>query len=161
MDVIHTALWVEEIDRTLAFYRDALGLEPTDEFVGGDGSTNVFLAGDDGTELQFKYYADRPNDPIEPSGFAHVALGVDDTDATVERLVEATGCEVRRGPLDSAGADARVAFVEDPDGYVVELVGPLPERGGYDSAYGAMASRRSSGSAVARSPSTGTQARCS
>ena len=125
MDVIHAALWVEDIDRTLAFYRDALGLAETDEFVGGDGATNVYLAGGDGAELQFKHYADRPNAPVEPAGIDHVALRVDDTDGTVERLVAETGCPVRRGPLTSEGANARVAFVEDPDGYGVELVEPL------------------------------------
>ena len=125
MDVIHAALRVEDIDRTLAFYRDALGLSVTNEFVGGDGATNVYLAGGGDAELQFKYYADQPNPPVEPSGIDHVALRVEDTDATVERLVEATGCRVLRGPLTSEGANARVAFVEDPDGYGVELVEPL------------------------------------
>jgi lactoylglutathione lyase len=122
MRVIHTALWVADIDRTLEFYVDGLGLERTNEFVGGDGATNCYLAGDDGTELQFKYHADEPGAPVEPAGIDHVAVEVDDTDAELERLVEETGCPVRRGPLTSEGANARVAFIEDPDGYGVELV---------------------------------------
>ncbi len=125
MDVIHAALRVEDIDRTLAFYRDALGLTVTNEFVGGDGATNVYLAGEGGAELQFKYHADGPNPPVEPAGIDHVALEVDDTDAEVERLVEETDCRLLRGPLTSEGANARVAFIEDPDGYGVELVEPL------------------------------------
>lgn len=121
MDVIHSALWVSDLDRTLSFYVDELGLEKTNEFVSGDGATNVFLAGDDGIEIQFKYEPDHEVNP-DSSGFDHLALAVDDTDATVERLVDELGCTLRRGPLDSEGADARVAFIEDPEGYGIELV---------------------------------------
>ncbi|GAB7020744.1 VOC family protein [Halostagnicola bangensis] len=119
MDVIHSALWVSDIDETLSFYVDSLGLEKTREFESGEGARNVFVAGDSDTEIQFKSHPDR-----EPSsdGFDHVAIEVDDTDAEVERLVEETGCRVRRGPLTSDGANARVAFIEDPDGYGIELV---------------------------------------
>lgn len=120
MDVIHSALWVSDIEETLAFYVDALGLEKTLEFEGGDGATNVYVAGDDGMEIQFKH--DPEVEPPSPSGFDHVAVAVEDTDAELERLVEETGCPVRRGPLTSEGANARVAFIEDPDGYGIELV---------------------------------------
>lgn len=120
MDVIHSAIWVSDIEETLAFYVDALGLEKTREFEGGDGARNVFVAGSTGTEIQFKYDPNRRS--LEPSGFDHVAVAVDDTDAELDRLVEKTGCTVRRGPLTSDGANARVAFIEDPDGYGVELV---------------------------------------
>lgn len=122
MQVIHHAVWVADIDRTLAFYVDGLGLHETRRFVSGDGATNVFVAGDDAVEIQFKFHADGDGGPVEPSGFDHVAVAVDDTDAEVERLVAETGCRLRRGPLDSDGANARVAFLEDPDGYGVELV---------------------------------------
>lgn len=120
MDVIHSAIWVSDIEETLAFYIDALGLEKTREFESGDGARNVYVAGSSETEIQFKYDPDRRLP--EPAGFDHVAVAVDDTDAELDRLVETTGCTVRRGPLTSDGANARVAFIEDPDGYGVELV---------------------------------------
>lgn len=123
MDVIHSAVWVSNLEETLSFYVDALGLEKTREFEGGDGAMNVYVAGDGDTEIQFKHHPDR--EPPEPSGFDHVAIAVDDTDAEVERLVEETGCTVRRGPLTSDGANARVAFIEDPDGYGIELLAEL------------------------------------
>jgi lactoylglutathione lyase len=122
MRVLHPAIWVSDIDRTLDFYVDGLGLSKTREFVGGDGATNVYVAGDDGVEIQFKYHADGAGESFEPGAYDHVAIAVEDTDAQVERLVEETGCTVRRGPLTSEGANARVAFIEDPDGYGVELV---------------------------------------
>ncbi|RJT05488.1 VOC family protein [Halococcus sp. IIIV-5B] len=120
MDVIHSAVWVSDIDETLAFYTDALDLEKTREFESGEGARNVFVAGEGDTEIQFKYLPDR--DAPEPAGYDHVAIAVEDTDATVERLVAETDCTLNRGPLDSEGANARVAFIEDPDGYGIELV---------------------------------------
>jgi lactoylglutathione lyase len=120
MDVLHSAIWVSDIDETLSFYVDALGLEKTNEFESGDGAKNVYVAGESDTEIQFKYDPDREDQ--ESVGFDHVAVEVDDTDAEVERLIEETGCTLRRGPLTSEGANARVAFIEDPDGYGVELV---------------------------------------
>jgi lactoylglutathione lyase len=125
MRVLHPAIWVSDIDRTLDFYVDGLGLTKTREFVGGDGATNVYVAGDDGVEIQFKHQADGGERSYQPGAYDHVAVAVDDTDAEVERLVEETGCPVRRGPLTSDGANARIAFIEDPDGYGVELIEEL------------------------------------
>jgi lactoylglutathione lyase len=120
MDVLHSAIWVSDIDETLAFYTDALGLEKTREFESGDGARNVFVAGESDTEIQFKYDPDR--EVSDDTAYDHAAIAVDDTDAEVERLVEETGCTLRRGPLTSEGANARVAFIEDPDGHGIELV---------------------------------------
>lgn len=120
MDVLHSAIWVSDINETLSFYVDALGLKKTNEFESGDGAKNIYVAGESDTEIQFKY--DPGREVQEATGFDHVAVAVDDTDAEVERLIEETGCTLRRGPLTSEGANARVAFIEDPDGYGVELV---------------------------------------
>lgn len=120
MDVIHTAVWVSDLERTLEFYVDSMGLERTREFESGDGATNVFVAGESGVEIQFKYKQGREFRP--PAGFDHIAIAVDDTDAEVDRLVEDVGATLRRGPLTTAATGTRVAFIEDPDGYGVELV---------------------------------------
>jgi lactoylglutathione lyase len=125
MDIIHSALWVSDVEETLEFYVDGLGLEQTWEFEGGDGARNVYVAGEGDTEIQFKHHPDREPPSPDPSDFDHVAVTVEDTDAEFERLVDETGCPVRRGPLTAESANARVAFVEDPDGYGVELVEQL------------------------------------
>lgn len=120
MEVLHSALWVSDLERTLEFYVDTLGLEKTHEFTSGDGATNVYVAGEHGTEIQFKHDPDR--DTPSADGFDHIALTVDDTDAEVERLVEGGACTLRRGPLTSDAVDARIAFIEDPEGYGIELI---------------------------------------
>lgn len=120
MDLIHAAIWVSDVDETVAFYRDGLGLDHNWEFTGDDGVRNVYLGGADG-EIQFKY--DPDGEPPSPDGgLDHLAVGVDDTDAVFDRLRERTDCPVVEPPTTMAEIGRRVAFVEDPDGYVVELV---------------------------------------
>jgi lactoylglutathione lyase len=122
MRLIHTALDVSDVDATLDFY-GTLGLEFTHEFT-LDGVRNVYVGGGDGLELQFKYDAER-DAPVEPAGVDHVAVEVDDVDAEFDRIVGETDCPVVYEPMTIEEANARAAFVEDPDGYVVELVAPL------------------------------------
>ena len=122
-DVIHTALWVSDIDETIDFYVEGLGLDRNWSFE-SDGIENVYVGGSDG-EFQFKHDpdGDRPTGP--GGGFAHVAVGVESTDDAFERLVERRDPPVEEEPMTMDDIGVRVAFVEDPDGYVVELVEEL------------------------------------
>ena len=123
MDVIHTALWVSDIERTREFYVDALGLTENWSFTGDDGVENVYIGGDN-AEFQFKYDPEGGPD-IDSGTMAHVAVGVDSTDETVERLGERVDPPIETAPTTMDDLGLRVAFVEDPDGYVVELVEEL------------------------------------
>ncbi|WP_222917233.1 VOC family protein [Natrinema sp. SYSU A 869] len=123
MDVIHTALWVSDIERTREFYLDGLGLEENWSFTADDGVENVYIGGENG-EFQFKYDPDGGPE-IDSGTMAHVAVGVDSTDETFERLAEREAPPVQTEPTTMVDIDVRVAFVEDPDGYVVELVEEL------------------------------------
>lgn len=120
MQVAHTALWVRDLDATSEFYEEILGLEYQREFT-LDGVVNYYVGTDDGATLQFKYDPDADGD-VTPSGVDHVAIAVDDVDATFERVVAAADPVVVTEPTDVDVADRRVAFVEDPDGYHVEFV---------------------------------------
>lgn len=124
MEVIHTAIEVSDIEATYAFYVDALGLERHWHFTADDGVENHYVGGDGNAELQFKYDPDGAAPPA-PAGIDHLALGVDDVDATVESVVAETGCPVLREPVTLDDLDLRIAFVEDPDGYAVEFVEAL------------------------------------
>lgn len=124
MDVAHVALWVSDMDRAVEFYTE-LGLERQWSFT-LDGVENVYVGGEHG-ELQLRHNPDRTT-PIAPNraDVDHVALTVDDTDAMVERATDA-GATVVTAPTVIEPADAYVAFVEDPEGYVLEFVEPLEE----------------------------------
>lgn len=120
MNVIHSALWVSDLDATEAFYIDALGLDHTREST-RDGIKNVFVAGNNGIEIQFKCPIKEERE-MNPSGIDHIAIEVDDTDAIIRRLEKQTDCKVVDGPRTIEEANAHIAFVEDPDGYMLEIV---------------------------------------
>jgi lactoylglutathione lyase len=127
MDVIHTAIRISSLDATRAFYEDGLGLQQTDDFE-FEGTRNYYVGTAEGAEIQFKI---DPTDeqPITPDGIDHIALGVDDVNEAFTELVASTDCPVVRAPTTVEQAGSRVAFVEDPDGYVVELVEHLDSPG--------------------------------
>lgn len=126
MGLIHTAIWVSNLDAMTEFYEGALGSERQLDFEWPDDDDedsvyNYYVGRDNGAEIQFRYDPDR-TEPIDPSGIDHIALSVDDVDAEFDRVVEETGCPVVSEPATVEPAGTRVAFIEDPDGYVVELV---------------------------------------
>lgn len=124
MDVLHTAVWVSDLDRTRTFYEDQLGLEYSRDFVGDDGVTNYFVKGEGDAEIQFKHDPDGTA-TVDSGDFDHFAIEVDDTDEMVEHVVEETEGSLRDGPLTMDDAGVRIAFVEDPDGYGIEFISSL------------------------------------
>lgn len=118
MHVIHTAIEVADLGATRRFYEDALGLSFDREFT-EDGIRNYYVSGEGDGGIQFRYDLDGTGS-VEPSGIHHLALEVDDLEATFGRLVDVTSCEVLETPTEDD--DNRKAFVRDPDGYVVELL---------------------------------------
>jgi lactoylglutathione lyase len=123
MDVIHTAIWVSDLDEARGFFVDALGLDENWSFT-LDGVENVYVGGEDG-EIQLRYEPDRDVPEPDRRTVDHIAVSVDDVDAKTEEMVEDTGCTVVDGPMTMNAPSARVSFLEGPDGYVVELVESL------------------------------------
>lgn len=121
MDVLHTAIWVSDLDEAREFYVDALGLDELRSFT-HDGIENMYVGGEHGA-IQLRYGPDRDAPDPDREALDHIAVSVEDVDAETDRIVDETGCDVVAGPMTVAAAgDARVAFVSAPDGYVVELV---------------------------------------
>ncbi|ELY61892.1 VOC family protein [Natronolimnohabitans innermongolicus] len=124
MDVQHTAIRVSDLEATREFYEEGLGLEYSQDFQTESGVHNYYVTGDDlDTELQF--VSDPDADDVDPAGIVHLAIRVDDVDETFDALVEAVDPSVAGEPTTIEPANARAAFVEDPDGYEVELFSPL------------------------------------
>jgi len=124
MDILHTCMNVSDADELADWYVEQLGFERTWEFTSEDGATrNVYVADDSGVEIQL---SDTEGDEAFEmgTGWDHLAVGVDDVDETFE-AVDHHG--VVQEPADQPAAGARTAFVEDPDGHVVELVAPLED----------------------------------
>ena len=123
--LLHTMIRVRDLDASLQFYTDLLGMKllrkrdyPTGKFtlafVGyGDESSNTVI------ELTHNWGQAGPYDL--GSAFGHLAVGVPDVYKTCERLA-AAGVKIPRpaGPMAHGGSV--IAFIEDPDGYRIELI---------------------------------------
>lgn len=114
MSLLHAAIEVSDMDATTEFYSEYFGFEPVAELDAG-GVTHVFYGHDDEMELQFV----PAEGDVEPSGLNHLAVDVEDVDAIVEELGED---RVERAPFAVDEFGLYVAFVTDPDGYVVEII---------------------------------------
>jgi lactoylglutathione lyase len=127
MDLAHVALWVSDLDASLSFYVDGLGLDRRWSWA-DDGVENVYV-GTDAGELQLRYDPDRTT-PVAPSraDVDHVAFALDDqaaVDRAFERVADRADSAVVAEPHVVDPADAYAAFVADPDDYTVELVATL------------------------------------
>ena len=124
MRLLHTMLRVGNLDRSLAFYTSVLGmrlLRKTD-FESGR-FTLAFVGFDDEDKaavIELTHNWDTDHYEIG-NAFGHVAVGTDDIYGTVERI-RAAGGKVVREPGPMKHGTSVIAFVEDPDGYRVELI---------------------------------------
>jgi len=113
---------VRDVDASLRFY-EALGFERRGKLDFGS-AYNVYLGlpGDgDKLELTVNVGQDQPYDL--GNGYGHVALEVEDLDAKLAQLAE-QGIEPEKPPYSPGGREdvGRICFVQDPDGYRVELI---------------------------------------
>lgn len=122
MKYLHTMVRVSDLDASLRFYRDALGLEVVNQIAQPQGRfTLVYLAapGDHHAQLELTYNWD-PEPYTGGRNFGHVAFEVDDIYATCQRLID-HGVTISRPPRDGW-----MAFVRSPDNISIELL----QRGG-------------------------------
>ncbi len=125
---LHTMLRVGDLERSIAFYAGQLGMRELRRTDVPDGKyTLVFLGyGDEAThtvlELTYNWGVDRYE---IGSAFGHLALGVPDVRATCERL-RAAGVKITREPGPVKFGTTVIAFIEDPDGYKIELIERKP-----------------------------------
>ncbi len=124
MRMLHTMLRVGEMQRSIDFYTKAMGMQllrTTDRpdqkyslaFVGyADESQQAVI------ELTYNYGVSSYD---LGTGYGHIAIGVDDIHGVCER-VRAAGAVVTREPGPVKGGTTVIAFVEDPDGYKIELI---------------------------------------
>lgn len=120
---LHTCYRIGDIERSVAFY-EKLGFEEARRSPIGDEAINVFMAmpGEEPRlELTYNHGVDSYD---HGNAYNHIALGVDDLDATLTRLAE-QGIEPEKPPYRPGGRTTghRIAFVRDPDGYRIELIG--------------------------------------
>ena len=120
-NMLHTCIRVENLEKSMAFYREALGMEetrrkdyPEHQF------TIVYMAfPGDAYELELTYNYDH-GPYVIGDGFAHVAYSVDDLEAS-HAAHKAAGYEVTE-PKGLPGNLPNYYFIKDPDGYKIEVI---------------------------------------
>ena len=128
MRILHTMLRVGDMQRSIRFYTEVLGmklLRTTDRpeqkyslaFVGYDSEARSAVL-----ELTYNYGVERYD---LGSAFGHIAIEVPDVRASCDR-VRGHGGKVTREPGPVKGGSSVIAFVEDPDGYKIEFIERKP-----------------------------------
>ena len=120
---IHMMIRVQDEDRSVNFYRSALGLEIADRFA-FDGFTLVYLRNPQSEfELELTINHGRTEPYTHGDGYGHVAVSVDDVDSEHARLAAAG---LNPNPVKEFHRDgklmAKFFFVQDPDGYKIEVL---------------------------------------
>jgi lactoylglutathione lyase len=130
--MLHLAIRVAEIDRSVRFYVDGLGMKLVDRiFITPANMTAVFVGYGDyeaGGLIELCRYWNEDGPYTHGTGFHHISVGVEDVAGMAARLV-GMGFEMTVPPTDYAGKGPRLAYVKDPDGYSVELIQTAGYRG--------------------------------
>lgn len=124
MRMLHTMLRVGNLERSVKFYTEVLGMTELRRSEYPDGKfTLVFIGyGDErsNTVLELTYNWDTESYDLG-NGYGHIAIGVADAAAACDKIKKLGGKVVREAGPMMHGTEI-IAFVEDPDGYKIELI---------------------------------------
>ena len=124
MRLLHTMIRTGDLDRSIAFYTGVLGMRLLRKHDYPDGKFTLAFVGyqgeEDGAVLELTYNWGVSSYDIG-SAYGHIALGVPDCAAACDKIRAAGGLITREaGPVK--GGSTIIAFVQDPDGYKIELI---------------------------------------
>jgi lactoylglutathione lyase len=117
--LLHTRYRVEDLEKTVAFYRDVLGLQEVRRMTSGRGSQLVFFkAPQSEEEIEICKFDESGPVQVGPD-LTHIAFEVDDLEQFA-RDAAAKGHPLSDGPHKSSSG--RIAFIDAPEGYEIELI---------------------------------------
>jgi lactoylglutathione lyase len=124
MRILHTMIRVGDLDRSIAFYTEILGMQLLRRHDYPEGRFTLAFVGygpeENEAVLELTHNWDTPTYDLG-NGYGHVALAVPDAAAACSEIAKRGGKVVRpAGPMKHGSTV--IAFVEDPDGYKVELI---------------------------------------
>ncbi len=126
MRLLHTMIRVGELERSIAFYSEVLGMQLLRRKDYPEGRFTLAFLGygpeDQHAAIELTHNWDTPSYELG-NGFGHIAIEVDDVYQACEQIKAAGGKVTREaGPMKHG--ESILAFVEDPDGYKIELLSP-------------------------------------
>jgi len=122
--LLHTRYRVKDLEKTVSFYRDVLGLQEVRRHTSGRGSQLVFFKAPQSEEEIEICKFDESGPVVVGPDLTHLAFEVDDLDAFA-RESAVKGYPLSDGPHPSSSG--RIAFIDAPEGYEIELIerGPV------------------------------------
>ena len=124
MKILHTMIRVEDLDRSIKFYEEVLNMRLLKRQDYPHGEFTLAFMGyqeiSDGPVLELTYNWDKRKYDLG-SGYGHIALSVTNIYEMCEK-VENAGYVVSRAPGPMKGSSSILAFIDDPDGYKIELI---------------------------------------
>jgi lactoylglutathione lyase len=118
--LLHTRMRVNDIERTVKFYEQALGLVAARRHTSPRGAQLVFLTTPNSEEeIELCQLPNSPSVQVQPD-LMHLAFEVDDLTAFAAQLAK-KGFQLSDGPTQS-GSGSVIAFIDAPEGYEVELI---------------------------------------
>jgi lactoylglutathione lyase len=122
--LLHTRMRVNDLERTVKFYEDALGLNVARRSVSPRGAQIVFLQTPNSEEeIEICHLPNSPGVQVQPD-LVHLAFEVDSLDAFAAEL-EKKGYTLSDGPTQTSSGST-IAFIDAPEGYEVELIQRRP-----------------------------------
>ena len=122
---LHTRMRVSDMEQTIQFYTDVLGLEVLERKVSPRGSHLAFLKVPNSEEL-IELTSFPPSGPVRvQEDLVHLAFQVESLDDTMASL-KAQGVKITDGPTQTSSG-SRFIFIDAPDGYEVELIERPPD----------------------------------
>lgn len=128
---LHAMIRVMDLDASVAFYGDHFGMRLIRKRDFPDAKFTLAYLGagpeEEGNVLELTYNWDQMGEYTHGTGYGHIAFGCDDLHSIVAQL-KSRGVSVIREPGPMLGTEIEMAFVEDPDGYKIELLQlPFPK----------------------------------
>lgn len=118
--LLHTRMRVNDLERTVKFYEEALGLKVSRRHTSPRGAQLAFLATPNSEEeIELCYLPNAEPVKVQPD-LVHLAFEVDDLGAFAAAL-EKKGYKLSDGPTQT-GSGSTIAFIDAPEGYEVELI---------------------------------------
>lgn len=119
---LHTRFRVSDMEESLHFYTNILGMKVLEQKTSPRGSTLVFLRFPD-TECDLELCSFPNSGKVEvPEDLVHLAFEVENLEDCISKLKQA-GVSITEGPIESSNG-SRFIFTEDPDKYEIELIQP-------------------------------------
>jgi catechol 2,3-dioxygenase-like lactoylglutathione lyase family enzyme len=131
----HVGISVPDLDAAIAWYSETFSLTAAPPFaISGTDLRGIMLAHHSGYRIELLHRASAtagllPTSALDAAGtwgYGHMCLSVDDVDTEFDRLIEA-GASVRMPPSPAPRAGARVCFVADPFGNLIEVISTRPD----------------------------------